>query len=358
MMTIRTRTGAHGAAPMAALAIGLLMAAFPSPADAGRRDRVGARVEDGRFCSATASALDAACRIEAEAEEARARAICINVSDAAERAECFADADDADDEAEDLCAAQLAARRAACARLGEGRYDPEFGPAGFDDDFRNLTRPNRYFPLGIGNRWVYGGSESVTFEILDRTKLIEGVTCIVARDTVREDGVVVEDTNDWFAQSLDGAVFYCGEETSEFETFAGDDPVLPELVSIEGSFKWGRDGDKGGILMPAQPRRGEVYREEASLGNAEDIAEIVSTTYAYGEDRDLDRLVPRALAQRFCAGDCVVTRNSSLLSPGGFELKYYAPGVGFFLEVHPDSREVLQLVGCNFDSRCTGLPTP
>jgi hypothetical protein len=58
----------------------------------------------------------------------------------------------------------------------------------------------------------------------------------------------------------------------------------------------------------------------------------------------------------------VVTKNFSLLEPGVFARKYYARGVGVILEVEidPDSGEVVtsQLVDCNFDARCAGLPQP
>ena len=38
-----------------------------------------------------------------------------------------------------------------------------------------------------------------------------GVTCIVVRDTVDIDGVLIEDTVDWFAQDVEGNVWYFGE---------------------------------------------------------------------------------------------------------------------------------------------------
>jgi len=314
----------------------------------------------GRFCSATAAALFDACGDEVEADHATARAICINISDGDEREDCRADAMESRREGGELCREQLAGRREACALLGEDRYDPEFEPASFDDDFENPMNPNPYFPLGIGNQWEYrGGTEFNTVEVLDRTKLIEGVTCIVVRDQVMKDGHLVEDTDDWFAPAKSGDVFYCGEEVKDYETFPGDDPLLPELVSIAGSFKWGRDGDKGGIIFPASPMPGQVYREEASLGNAEDVTEILSTTYAFGNDPELDQFVPQALADLLCDDDCVVTRNFSLLEPGVFARKYYARGIGFFLEVDPDTGEILQLVDCNVDLLLCGmLPDP
>jgi hypothetical protein len=54
----------------------------------------------------------------------------------------------------------------------------------------------------------------------------------------------------------------------------------------------------------------------------------------------------------------VVTKDYTPLEPGVFERKYYAPSIGRFLEVKPDEGKVVQLVNCNFDPRCAGLPMP
>jgi hypothetical protein len=210
----------------------------------------------------------------------------------------------------------------------------------------------------VGNQWVYaGGDETITVRVLDETKRIEGVTCIVVHDRVEEDGEPVEDTDDWSGQRKDGSVAYCGEISREFETFEGDDPQEPELISIEGSWKAGRDGDLAGTLFLAEPAVGETYRQEWSPGNAEDAATVVSTSYRLGEDPALDLHVPRALAQRMCgAGDCVVTREFTPIEPDARELKYYAREVGLFLEVDPRSGSTVELVECNVSARCVGLP--
>jgi len=312
----------------------------------------------GRYCSATATTLFQACGYEVADDYWKARAVCINVSDDAERAECLADARVSRREGERLCNKQLKGRRGACKALGQDRYDPDLDPALFDDP-KNPTNPNPYFPLTVGNRWEYrGGNETNIVEVVDETKLIEGVTCIVVRDRVFKDGDLVEDTDDWYVPAKDGNVWYFGEEVKDYESFDGDDPRRPELVKIDGSFKAGRDRDKAGVIFQASPTQGEAYLEEFSLGNAEDVTEILSTAYTFGSDRELDQFIPKLLADRFCSGDCVVTKNFSLLEPGVFARKYYASGIGFFLEVQPATGEVLQLVGCSFDSRCVGLPMP
>lgn len=312
------------------------------------------------FCSRTADAQSRACGHEATDDFHKARAICINVSDQTERNACLNEAQTERTDANQLCGEQRVARKDLCGELGEARYNPEFDPADFDSNFANLTNPNPYFPLGIGNQWVYeGGDETVTVEVLDKTKLIEGVSCIVVSDRGEEDGVLVEDTDDWFGQRKDGTVDYCGEISKNFELFEGDNPQEAELVDIDGSWKAGRDGAKSGTLFPGLPTVGAVYRQEWAPGDAEDAATVLSTNYSFGSNPQLDQHVPQNLALLLCPGNsCVVTGEFSPLSPGGFERKYYATGIGLFLEVHPDSGEIVQLVDCNFDPRCAVLPAP
>lgn len=315
-----------------------------------------------KACTATAKALFGACKAEMVDDSFVAKAICINIADDTQREQCFDAIKSAKEEKKHLCEEQRDLRMDACELLGEARYDPDFSSALFDDP-KNPSNPNPYFPLTVGNQWEYrGGDELNTIEVLNETKLIAGVTCIVFQDIVFKGGELVEDTDDWFCQRKNGDVWYLGEEVKDYESFAGDAPKIPELVSIDGSFKTGRDGDKGGLFFPISPTVGAAYLEEFSLGNAEDVTEILSTTYTFGNDAELDQSVPQALMARFCAAaDCVVTRNYSLLEPGAFARKYYAKGIGVILEVELEEGQVqgnVQLVDCNFDPRCQNLPMP
>ena len=307
-------------------------------------------------CSATAAGLYMACKAQTTGDAFVAKAKCLNVTDAPDRAQCVKDGKSEKADASDTCRKMRDGRRAACRLLGENAYDPTADQALYDDPHA-LAHANPYFPLTIGNHWEYRSAlETDTVDIVDEIKLINGVRCVVARDIVGKPTGEAEHTNDWYAQAKDGNTWYFGEETADFATFPGDDPQLLELVSDEGSFKWGRNRDKGGIIFLASPKVGDVYLEEFSLANAEDVTEVLSTTYSYGAGGDLDQLVPAALARAVCAGDCVVTKNYSLLEPGDFARKYYAKGIGVFLEVEPESGEVVRLVKCNVDPRCASLP--
>jgi hypothetical protein len=308
------------------------------------------------YCSTTADLMLQACRTEARDDRFVQLAYCTNLADDAARAACESEAERELRRTLRACDEQRDWRGGLCQRLGEARYDPPFTPDRFDPNFGGLSRPNPYFPLTIGHRWEYaGGDETTVVEVVPETRDVAGVTCIVVRDLVYENGLLHEATDDWFAAGLDGSSWYCGEESKDYAWNPGDMPPRAELVSIDGSFKHGRDGAKAGIIMPADPVIGLAYREEFSLGNAEDVGEIVATGWSLGQDPVLDRFVPPALAQRMCKADCVVTRNVSQLSPGVQELKYHARGIGMFLEVDPARGVKLQLVNCSFDPRCVGL---
>lgn len=302
-------------------------------------------------CQNVASSVFRACKAEVSDDYWIGTANCSNISDKGDRLACRADVKDERDEATAECGEQRDARLDLCDALGEDRYEPDFDPEDFETEFDNQ---NPYWPLKAGNRWVFEGEEeTITVEVLDETKRIEGVTCIVVRDLVEDEGEPIEDTDDWYAQAKNGDVWYTGEISLSFETFAGDDPEVPELVDIEGSWKAGRDDAQPGIVMFANPVAGTVYRQEISLGDAEDAAEVVSTTYGYGDDPELDELVPEELADLLCDDDCVVTREFSPIEPDVEALKYYSPLVGLFLEVEDGA--IVELVECNVDPVCDEL---
>ncbi|MCP4301332.1 MAG: hypothetical protein GY783_12160, partial [Gammaproteobacteria bacterium] len=259
---------------------------------------------------------------------------------------CFEDAQLEFDEILDECREIFDAQIEVCDITEDAAHLPEFG-GDFADNFVDPLQigisvtPNPWFPLVQGNEWVYEGSfeedgevitETITVTVLNETKLVDGVTCLVVRDVVEVDEELVEDTDDWFAQDLDGNVWYCGEEAKDYETFEGDEPPLPGLVSDDGSFKAGRDGDKGGILLPQTPEVGALFRQELSVGNAEDVIEILAV--------DGDETAMAAT----CNAECLVTRDFSPLDPEANEHKYYSPGVGLILEVDVNSGDRVELI--------------
>lgn len=297
------------------------------------------------------------CSAEVREELWEAIGNCANEPDPVERADCIADAQDLSEAVEE-CELVFEARNALCNAIGQGAYDPDFESEDFDSDFTALSNPNPYWPLGIGHTWEYAtDEESISLEVLDETKLIDGVTCIVLRDVASEEGVVVESTDDWYAQAIDGAVHYCGEIAQNFESFPGDDPEKPELVDVGGSWKADRDDAEPGIIMQAVPAPGAPYRQEFAFGEAEDVGQVLSSSYSFGNGEGLDAFVPKALADHFCAdGDCVVTLDTTPLEPDARERKYFAAGVGLFLEVDLTGESFVPIVACSFHALCDSIP--
>lgn len=289
-------------------------------------------------CSSAAVAMRQACAVDVLDNAFESTAICTDIADDTDRADCLADVELDKDDNEGECEDVFDARLSLCADLNDAAHDPMFGAAfaaNFVDphDIGGAVTENPWFPLVTGNTWVYqGGTESVEVEVTDQTKLIDGITCVVVLDTVSDSGVVVEITQDWYAQDLAGNVWYCGEIARNFEVFAGDVPLTPELVDIDGSWKAGRDGSEPGILLPFAPVVGETIRQEVAYGEAEDVITVESLSETY--------VAPGGS----CTGDCLMTSDYTPLEPDVSENKFYAAGIGMVAEVDPDSGDSVELI--------------
>ncbi|NNG03189.1 MAG: hypothetical protein HKM95_03710 [Inquilinus sp.] len=316
-----------------AIALVAIMVGFGALAeDTADDDDDGALAREFRYgtiCTATARAAQRACRNEGREVFWTAIGNCANVSDPIAASECSDDAK-ADRRAEmALCGDRFDARRDLCFALGKDAYEPTFDPADFVDpmEIGVTVAANPYFPLEQGRRWVYAGDgETIVVTVRDETKLIGGVTCLVVNDRVEEDGAVVEDTEDWYAQDVLGNVWYCGEIARNYERVEGE--AAAELVDVDGSWKAFRDYARPGIVMQAVPRMSDVYRQEFALREAEDAAQIVM----------LDGTATVAAAS--CHGTCLITREFTPVQPDVEEYKYYAPGIGLILEVDPEGNRV------------------
>ena len=185
---------------------------------------------------------------------------------------------------------------------------------------------NPWSPMRAGTRWYFvghtdEGTEHTRVTVLRRTKVVDGVRCVVVHDVTHRRGKLLENTYDWFAQDHRGRVWYFGENTVAYD--AGH-------ASREGSWRAGRHGARAGIVMLAHPHVGDAYRQEYRKGVAEDQARVLSMSgradVPYGRMRGL-----------------LKTRDFSRLEPNGDEHKLYPKGVGVVLEdaVHEHDRTEL-----------------
>jgi hypothetical protein len=202
----------------------------------------------------------------------------------------------------------------AVAALPQGSEPVNLNPADFT---AKVTNP--YFPLEPGTRMIYretdseGTVQKVITHVTKQRKLIaNGITARVVHDVVKEHGEPVEKTFDWYAQDAAGNVWYLGEDTAEYRN--------GEVVSTHGSFEAGVDGAQPGVIMPASPQVGMSYRQEFYAGEAEDEAKVVA----------LNEQVEVPFGH---FNNVLMTNDLNPLEPRLSEYKFYAPGVGFVLEL-------------------------
>lgn len=197
----------------------------------------------------------------------------------------------------------------AAAELPQGDEPVDLDPATFTADVDHA-----FWPMEPGRRWTYvevdedGREVRVVVTVTSETRTVAaGIEARVVRDTVTSDGEVVEDTFDWYAQDLDGSVWYLGEDTAELED--------GEVVSTEGAWEAGVDGALAGVILPAEPADGMTYRQEYYAGEAEDVGEVLAVGEVVG--------VPHGQVE-----GALVTRDTSAVDPSVVEYKFYGPRLG------------------------------
>ncbi|MBA3647082.1 MAG: hypothetical protein H0W62_00790 [Chitinophagales bacterium] len=194
---------------------------------------------------------------------------------------------------------------------------------------------NQYFPLTPGDTFFYQNvvDDTVVEDIYVTTthdvKVVEGISCEVIHDVVTTKGTLTEDTYDYYAQDINGDVWYFGEDTKSLQ----EDGTF----STAGSFTAGVDGAKAGVTMLSNPSAniGQTYRQEWLPGQAEDQAKVIST----------NETVTIGLGTY---NNCLHTQEITMLEKGVVENKWYAPGIGQILTtVTQGGNEREELIGTN-----------
>jgi hypothetical protein len=205
---------------------------------------------------------------------------------------------------------------------------PVYSPTIVPSEFTTII-DNPYFALPVGREFEYEGDtadglETGEVSISGETKVVMGVTTLVYHDRVWLDGELIEDTRDYLAQHNDGTVWYFGEDVDNYEGGV--------LQDHDGAWLAGVDGAQPGIWMLANPKVGDVYREEYYAGEAEDMAEVLSLT-------------EQVSTEYGTFDNCLKTYNYTALEPDVKEYKYYCKDVGgLVLETDPAQSERIELV--------------
>jgi hypothetical protein len=175
---------------------------------------------------------------------------------------------------------------------------------------------NPYYPLPVGRTLIYRGvKDGVTqidrVHVTTSTKVIEGITATTIMDVAKHRGRLLEKTKDWYAQDDQGTVWYLGENTKAYEPDG--------TVDTSGSWQAGVNDAEPGIIMEADPRVPDAYRQEYLKGEAEDTAWIVI--------RGGSVTVPYATVHQV-----LTSLEFARIEPDVIDQKIYAPGIGIVME--------------------------
>ena len=179
-----------------------------------------------------------------------------------------------------------------------------------------LRSTNDWFPLGVRSHWFLEGEEDdellqVRITVLNRTENVGGVKTRVVEEREWVDGELLEVSRNFFAVAADGTVCYFGEEVDIYED--------GHVVSHDGAWRADQPGNRPGIFLPADPRRGMRYQMEGAPGVAEDEAVVVRS-------RTVE--VPAGTFTR-----TVAIRESNPLEGGGVgDLKVFAAKIGLIVD--------------------------
>jgi hypothetical protein len=192
-------------------------------------------------------------------------------------------------------------------------HEPKFQSANFNHPVRNP-----YFPLKPGTVFRLRGTDEgehfrEVVRVTHKHKRIEGIRATVVKDVIRRaDGTLAEKTHDWYAADARGNIWYLGENTATYDEHGN-------LESREGSWQAGRKGAVAGIIMPAQPRPTDAFRQEFWRGHAEDQAWLVQ--------RGFKTKVPYGTVKR-----SLRSLEWSRLEKRVVSMKIYGPGLGIVME--------------------------
>jgi len=197
-------------------------------------------------------------------------------------------------------------------------------------NFTNSTTINNsYFPLVPGTTYTYkadipDGCEVDVMRVTYDTRVMDGVTTVVVDDRVYDAAVcrtgpanLVERTLDYYAQDNAGNVWYMGEDT--FDCQGANNCTVGD-----GAWIGGVNGAQPGIIMLANPRKGDTYRQEYLPGVAEDQATVDGLGVTATPTRDD--------AYRSSYSNCLVTKEFTDLEKGARGSKTYCPGIGVVID--------------------------
>jgi len=207
-------------------------------------------------------------------------------------------------------------------------------------DPTSITNPR--FPISQLTQVVQVGAEgdvALRHEItlLPQTRMIEWngqqVETVVSQFMAYGDGRILEVATDFFAQADDGSVWYFGEDVANYA-----DGVLD---NHDGTWLAGKDGPPG-MIMPADPQVGDVWRPENIPGFV--FEEVTAKSITETVDGPQGPVSGALLVEE-------------MLMDGVLEDKIFAPGYGEFMARVGSEDELVNVsVGVPRDALAGGAP--
>ncbi len=205
------------------------------------------------------------------------------------------------------------------------------------------TITNPHFPISELTQVVQVGAEGEValrqeITLLPEIKTIEWegqqIDTVVSQFTAYGDGRVLEIARDFFAQADDGSVWYFGEDVANYTEGV--------LEDTDGTWLAGKDGPPG-MIMPADPQVGDVYRPENIPGLVFEEVTVKSVTETVDGP------------QGPIAGAVLV---EEMAMDGATEDKIFAPGYGeFTARVLSENELVNVAIGVPIDAVMGGAST-
>ena len=184
------------------------------------------------------------------------------------------------------------------------------------------------------------GGDKLRFEVtqLRKTKVVKWngrkIKTRVTHFVAYMNGRILEVAVDFFAQADDGSVWYFGENVDNYKHGV--------VADHEGTWLAGKDGPPG-MIMPANPRVGNVYRPENIPGLVFEEVTVKAT----------GKTVPGPRGR--ISGAIFVQEH---LLDGTFEDKIYAPGYGEFQAHVASSNELYNVALAVPVDSLSGRPLP
>ncbi len=207
-------------------------------------------------------------------------------------------------------------------------------------DPTSVTNP--LFPIGVLDSAILNGHvDGKVFHtettLLPFTKIVEWTPGQCVRVRVSQymaflDGRLQETAIDFYAQADDGSVWYLGESVSDYATNG-------LVLTTEGTWQAGTEGPMA-MIMPADPKLGDVSRAENIPGNSFEEVEVTKV------DQTFDG--PSGPV----SGGIVATEIHQDAAPSD---KLFAPGYGEFRSTDGPDLEAMALASPT-DSLSGGVP--